>query len=179
MSQLPTTLTEPLDPLTGFRVREQFIADLTAALEPGSPPRTLAVFDLVGLSEHRRSFGERASDELIARLAEAFARVVVPAGSCYRPRRDEFCSLVAGRIDEADGANLLPEAARALLEAGEGSLTSSWFGACLLPEEAADPIEALMLADERLLVRSDHRASRERRHGERRGDSGSQHAPDR
>ena len=161
-------MTESRDLLTGFRDRDRFIADLTAALEPGAPARVLAVFALVGMHEYRRVYGERASDGLTARVATAFAQVVQPKGACYRPRQDEFCVLVAGSNDGDDATNLLAEAAGVLLDAAEGSLTSSWYGACLLPGEAADPIEALMLADERLFARGENRASRERRQGERR-----------
>ncbi len=151
------------DRLTGFRDRDELMADLTAALEPQSAPSILAVFDLFGMNEFRLLHGERASDELTGRLAGTFARVVRSKGSCYRPRRDEFCVLLAGRIDEDDLTDLLPEAARALWDVAEGSLVGSWYGACVLPDEASDPLEALMIADERLLTRGENRAPRERR----------------
>jgi len=151
--------------LTGFGDRHKLIADLTDALGPGSPPSVLAVFDLVGSSEYRRVFGEQASDELIARLAEQFARVVQPTGVCYRPRQDEFCALINRPID--DVRTMLFAAKDALKDEEESSLITAWFGAAFLPDEAADPIDALMLTDERLRFRMESRKPRERRQNTR------------
>jgi hypothetical protein len=72
----------------------------------------------------------------------------------------------AGTPTSIDGDGLktmLPEAAHAPWDVEERSLIRAWHGARVLPDEAADPIEALMLADERLLARRENRASRERR----------------
>lgn len=155
------------DRLTGFGDRLKLIADLTEAVEPGSPPSVLAVFDIVGSSEYRRVFGERASDVLIARLATSFALVARPVGACYRPRADEFCVLAAGSLDRDGVRTMLTEAAYALLGEGEAFMISSWFGACVLPDEASEPTEALMLVDERLRTRTENRQPRERRRNAR------------
>ena len=45
---------------------------------------------------------------------------------------------------------MLVAAVSALNDVGESSLITAFFGATLLPDEAADPLEALTLADERL-----------------------------
>src|SRR5580704_14400997 len=95
-----TAATPHRDPLTGFADHERLIADLTTALEPGNHAAVLAVFELVGWSDYRRVFGEHASDELIARCATRFARVIQPAGVCYRSRQDELCALISGPIDD-------------------------------------------------------------------------------
>lgn len=151
------------DPLTGFGSRQKLIADLAEALEPESPPRTLAVYALAGWKDSRRIFGERATDGLIARLAKAFALVVHPVGACYRSREDEFCVL-AGVPDDEDGlTTMLAAAAGTIREEGEAFSISSWFGAVILPDEASDPTEALMLADERVRARMGNREPRERR----------------
>jgi GGDEF domain-containing protein len=157
---------ESLDPLTGFGNREQLIADLAAALQPRSPPRILAVFDLFGMDEYRRVFGERGSNDLTGRLAVAFAHVVKHHGTCYRTRKDEFCALLAGATDADEADEILHTAARALWDVGESLQVGSWYGVCSLPDEVADPVEALMLADERLLTRG-NRTPRERRHDQR------------
>lgn len=149
-----------LDWTTGFGDRERLLADLTEALELGSPPSVLAVFDLGGASDYRRAFGERAGDALIARCAERFARAIQRDGVCYRPRRDEFCALIAKPTDDAMAR--LVEAEHAL-KLGEPLLIAACFGATVLPDEAADPIELLMLADDRLNVRLTSRKPRERR----------------
>jgi GGDEF domain-containing protein len=150
-----------IDPLTGFGSRHKLLADLTGALEPGSVPSVLAVFDLAGASDYRRVFGEKASDELIARLAEQFARLVQPTGVCYRPRQDEFCALVSRPI--GDVSTMLVAVEDALKDDGRSSIITPRFGAAFLPDETTDPIEALMLAGERLRART----ARERRQGTR------------
>jgi GGDEF domain-containing protein len=160
--------TEPLDLLTGFGNRDQLMADLTAALAPGSPPSVFAVFELAGMSEYRRVHGERAGDGLTTRLADVFAHVVRPKGSCYLPRRDEFCVLIAGTIDDDEVKDVLPTATWALRDEGASSKVGSCYGACALPAEATHPIAALKIADERLFISSETRARRERRKDPRR-----------
>jgi GGDEF domain-containing protein len=146
------------DPLTGFGSRDKLTADLIEAIAPGRPPSTLAVFDLAGCEDFRRVFGEEASDELLVRLASEFGRVVKPHGTCYRSRRDEFCALV--QLPPEIAATTLEAAASALREEGEQSLITTSFGVARLPDEADDPLEALMAADRHLLIT---RGARERR----------------
>jgi GGDEF domain-containing protein len=153
------------DRLTWFGDRHKLIADLTDALKPGSLPSVLAVFALAGSADYRRVFGERASDELIARLAERFTRVLHPAVACYRPRLDEFCALIRSPIDDVQ--TMIFAAEGALNNEAEPPLITAWFGTICLPDEAADPTEALILADERLRVRMVSRQPRERRQNTR------------
>ncbi len=127
-------------PLPGFGGRAELIADLTRALEPGSAQSVLGVFDLSGMSGYRRIHGERATDALTRRLATAFARVIHRRGGCYWPRRDEFCAIVAGNMEHAGMGDLLLETARALWDVDESPGILCWYGACVLPDEAADPV---------------------------------------
>ena len=148
--------------LTGFGDHDKLIADLTRALEPGRPPSVLAVFDLEGRSTHRQIFGLRASDGLTNRFAEAFTFVMRPVGACYYiPRDDEFSALITQPIDEV--WSVLIAAMRALNDVGEPSLITASFGATSLLDEAADPIDALILADERLSLGVLSGKARERR----------------
>jgi GGDEF domain-containing protein len=149
------------DPLTGFGDYQALIGDLIQALEPGSPPAVLAVFELGGSNDHRQALGERASDALIVRCAEQFGRVIRPAGLCYRPRRDEFCALLTGSIDELNGTLLA--AAQAIQRGAEPCVLSACFGSAVLPEEASDPVDLLILADERLSLGRGSSGPRERR----------------
>ena len=111
----------------------------------------LAVFELLGADDYRQLFGQQAGEGLITGCAERFARVIRPAGVCYRARKDEFCALLDGAIDDL-GPTLI--AAEQALRHEEGPLlVSACFGAALLPDEAADPIELLILADQRLRLR--------------------------
>jgi GGDEF domain-containing protein len=148
----------PTDPVTGFGSRDQLIADLDQALGAESSAGVLAVFDLAGSEEQRRRFGAEASDLLVARLAEACAQVVSVNGRCYRPRQDEFCVLVDLPLEDA--MTVIEDTVRTLREEGEPSLGSVSFGVAVLPDEADDPIDALIIADQHL----DTRRRRERRH---------------
>jgi GGDEF domain-containing protein len=161
MNVLVNTSAAQHDPLTGFGDYQKLIGDLTRALEPGSATAVLAVFELGGSSDYRRDFGERASAELILRCAERFGRVISPVGVCYRPRQDEFCALVVGLIDEVDVTLL---AAKHAIRDGEEPVGIEPFvGSALLPVEATDPVDLLILADERLGVSRAGRPPRERR----------------
>ena len=169
---LPTERVDDLahsfhsDPLTGFGNHDKLIADLTRALEPDRPRSVLAVFDFVGRSEHRRIFGLRASDGLANRFAEAFTLVMSRVGTCYYiPREDEFCVLIAQSI--GDVRLVLVAALGALNDVGEPFLVTAAFGGISLPDEAADPIEALILADERLGLGVLSGKARERRQNAR------------
>jgi GGDEF domain-containing protein len=155
-----------MDPLTGFGDRRKLIADVAAALDPDSPPRVLAVFSLAGAEDYRRTLGEEAADGLISRLAEQFARLL-PGATCYRPREDEFCAVFTTPIE--DLSSTLDATAEALREAGHACLVTASYGAVILPGEADDPIDALMLADERLHALLGIPAGRERRRNVRQG----------
>ena len=150
------------DPLTGLGDHSKLISDLTAALVPGQSPTVLAVFEIVGSRDHRRAFGERANDELIVRCAEKFKSLIEPDGVCYRPRRDEFCALIPGRIEDVSAT--LFEVEAELRSDEEFSLVTACFGAAALPDEADDPTGLLMIADQRISMRIRGRELRERRH---------------
>ena len=137
------------DSLTGLGNRRKLTADLAAALAPGAATRhgVLIVFDLDGFKQYNDSFGHPAGDALLARLAVRLRRAVAPAG-CYRLGGDEFCVL-ADSLPAETGA-FLDMTASALSEEGDGFAVTTSFGAAFLPEEAADPISALRLADQRL-----------------------------
>ena len=165
----PTHATEHehRDRLTGFGDRDKLVADLTQALEPGQPPALVAVFELVGSDDYQRLSGKRASDALIARHAERFARAVGEAGVCYRPRQDEFCALLSGPIDAAK-ATLFAAEQELNDDETDSALIPVCFGAASLPDEGTDPTSLLVLADQRLRLRMANRKPRERRQTPRR-----------
>lgn len=139
-----------VDAITSFGNHEALLADLREALAPGRPPSVLAVFDLAGASDYRRKFGERACETLIASCAQRFGRAIQP-GACYRPRQDEFCALISQPIDTAMAT--LVEAEHAIRGAAGRSVIVPCFAVAVLPDEADDPTELLMLADQRLFQR--------------------------
>ena len=109
------------------------------------------MFELVESRDYRDAYGKRATVGLITRCAERFSGAIEGAGVCYRARQDEFCALVNGPIDHAIATLIAAELA---LEDVEKPLrVSACFGAAVAPDEAADPIELLVLADQRLRVR--------------------------
>ena len=150
----------PVDRLTGFGNRRRLMTDLARAVAPDSPPSVLAIFDLGGFKQYQRVLGYQAGDDLIAQMAPVFERAVGDAGSCYRPREDEFVTLIGGLQDDA--STLLDAVAEALRQEGDAYLVTSSFGSARLPEEAGEPIAALALADRRLGAKT-NRPSRDRR----------------
>ena len=138
------------DSLTGLANRRRLVSDLGEALAggSGSPPRLLVVFDLDGFKHYNDTYGHPAGDALLTRLGAKLAAVTEGRGSAYRLGGDEFC--VVADIPNAEAGGFLDRTAGALTEIGEGFVVGSSFGAVFLPDEAADPSEALRIADQRL-----------------------------
>lgn len=136
-----------VDPLTGFGSREALLVELRAALAPGAAPTVLAIFSLDGSGEFREELGEDVSNEVIARMAQEFARFVRPDGACYAPRRHEFAALF--RLPWPRVETVLAAAAIAVRREGSLFSISTTFGVAHLPHEADTPVAALVVADRR------------------------------
>jgi GGDEF domain-containing protein len=136
-----------VDPLTGFGSREALLAELRLAVKPGSPPTVLAIFSLDGSGEFREEIGEDVSNDVIARLADEFARFVRPDGACFAPRRHEFAALF--RLPWVKVETVLAAAAIAVRREGSLFSISTTFGVAHLPQEAGTPVAALVVADRR------------------------------
>ena len=138
------------DALTGLDNRRKLFTDLGQVLAEGadSEPRIFIVFDLDGFKHYNDTFGHPAGDALLVRLGQKLSAAAAANGSSYRFGGDEFC--VLARIPEAGAATVLDETTAALTETGEGFAVSTSFGAVFLPDEAAEPSEALRVADQRL-----------------------------
>jgi GGDEF domain-containing protein len=155
--------SEPLliDPLTGFRTRSALLADLAVAVEGARGPTLLVVFGLDGFDEYVTLFGSLAGRALLVKLGARLAGALGAGATCYRPRQDEFAALVPTTIGAV--AEVLDRAVAALRErAAPVAVTAAW-GAAMLPEEAADPVDALRLADTRLASNAPRRRRRNRR----------------
>jgi diguanylate cyclase (GGDEF)-like protein len=144
------TRTEAVtDALTGLGNRRKLLADLSRRLEHATPePALLMIFDLDGFKSYNDTFGHPAGDALLARLGGKLAAALGPGGAAYRLGGDEFC-IVSPLADE-EIEHLVHRTSEALSEQGEGFHVGSSFGAVVLPDEAADPSQALRAADERL-----------------------------
>jgi GGDEF domain-containing protein len=138
-----------IDPLTGFASRTALTAHLAEATEPDSEPSVFAVFGLGGLDDHEKVYGVEATDDLITRLAGDFARMVRPEGFCYAPRRREFCAIF--ELPIAEVSPILATAAITLRRESALAQLLIAFGIAVLPEQADDPIAALMVADKNLI----------------------------
>jgi two-component system cell cycle response regulator len=144
------------DALTGLGNRRKLLVDLDRRLGGQNPqPMLLMIFDLDGFKGYNDTFGHPAGDALLARLGAKLAGVQGADGAAYRLGGDEFCLVTPVR----DGGMelVIDRALDALSERGEGFDVGSSFGAVLLPEEAADPSQALHVADERLYAQKHSR----------------------
>jgi diguanylate cyclase (GGDEF)-like protein len=127
------------DDLTRVGNRRRLFRDLGDAFAHGTAAR-LALFDLNGFKALNDARGHAAGDALLAELGRRLSAAVDGAGSAYRLGGDEFCVLLTADADAA------LERARAALH-GDGVTAST--GSVLLTE-AADPTQALRLADARM-----------------------------
>jgi GGDEF domain-containing protein len=146
--------------ITGFRNRDALIGDLERALIPGSSPSVLVVFALTGFADYRELVGKIESEKLFAGLAEALQAALGSGASCYLPRADEFVAVL--RLPLESARPLLDAAEAALADAGRLAPITVAYGVTILPDEAEEPVEALILADQQLNIEA---RSRERRRG--------------
>lgn len=158
------------DPLTGLGTRAELMADLADAVEPTSPARTLALFDFAGFGAYVDLYGRLEGEALLVRLAGRLSEALEQPASFYRPRSDEFAALIQTSLAIAEP--LLIAAVASLTSRFEHFEIIATFGAAVLPDEASEPVEALMLADQRLFVSTLARRARERRHQPRAQRSG-------
>ena len=150
------------DPLTGLGTRAELLADLADAVDPTGPARTLALFDFAGFSEYVDLYGRLEGQDLLVRLASRLSEALGQPASFYRPRSSEFAALIETSIATAEP--LLIAAVSTLTSRFEQFEITPTFGAALLPDEASEPFDALILADKRLFLNTLDRRARERRH---------------
>jgi GGDEF domain-containing protein len=138
----------PQSPATTLGGRAQLIDDLAEALRPGSPDVLFAIVFFEGFAGKTRRHGDRQRRRALTARCATLARALGPTGTCYRLREAEFAALIHARVDQAN--RLLAEAL-AQIEGDESENRGALaFGACVLPREAGEPVEALGLAGERL-----------------------------
>lgn len=145
------------DPLTGLgnRGRMQVDLDRLCAVAGEERPLALLFLDLNGFKAYNDSFGHPAGDELLARLGRALRDAVGDDGTAYRIGGDEFCVLLTCSEERFDA--IAREAAGALSARGPGFDVAASWGAAAIPREAADPAEALRIADLRMYAQKESR----------------------
>ena len=156
-----TQVAELADPLTGFGTRAKLIADLREACDFNGPQSTLAIFDLGGFGRYVELYGRLEGEALLASLARRLQDMFARSASCYRPRYDEFAALLEAPAASAEP--LLAETVSALTSHFEQCSIAFSYGAAIVPDEAAEPGDALALADTRLFLHTGSRRARERR----------------
>ena len=151
------------DPLTGLGNRGRMQVDLEALTERATPesPISLVFLDLNGFKRYNDTFGHPAGDALLVRLGRALRAAVDGNGTAYRVGGDEFCVLLS--CDRQRFAAVIANAGRALSESGKGFDVSASLGAAVVPDEAADPSEALRLADVRMYAQKESRRAADER----------------
>jgi two-component system cell cycle response regulator len=149
------------DPPPRFGTRLMLMADLTVALQPGSPARMLVTFALGGFSEYADLYGRLEGQDLLARVGDRLAEAIDRPASFYRPRDTEFAAILDAPLASVD--QFLAATASTLTELFAQYNLTLGFGAVMLPADASEPIEALRLADERLSLNTRARKRRERR----------------
>ena len=138
------------DPLTGLRNRRALLADLQRACRRATKehPAYLWLLDLDGFKRYNDGFGRAAGDRMLRGLARRLEGVVSGRGKAYRLGGDEFAVLVDRLATE-------PETVRAQLTAslaergGAFKITCS-AGEVVIPQDTAEPAQALLLADQRM-----------------------------
>ena len=145
------------DPLTGLGNRGRMQVDLErlAAAADAEHPVTLLFLDLNGFKAYNDHFGHPEGDELLAELGHALREGVGADGTAYRIGGDEFCVLLSCPGSRHDAA--ARRSASALSAHGAGFDVSTSWGAARIPAEAADPAEALRLADLRMYAQKESR----------------------
>lgn len=144
----------------GVGSRPELLDDLAAAVGSEQAPSLLAIFALEGLRDYNERYGGLAREELLSHLAVRLTKTLTRKGRCYQPRTDEFAVLIEARI--ADALPLLRPLATTLCHHDRYAPVTVAFGAAVLPDEAADPVEALHLADQRLTSNAPRRRPRRR-----------------
>ena len=152
------------DALTGLGNRRQMQGALDEALADGheAPAALFAMFDLDGFKAYNDRFGHLAGDTLLAHLGIRLRDAVGGAGMAYRPGGDEFCVLMEGDLAQRDVR--IAAALAALTAVGDGYSVTASYGTVAIPSEAATPIQALRIADDRMYAQK----------GVRRGEAGEQ-----
>ena len=137
------------DELSGIANRRKLLHDLERVAASPASEHVLVFFDLNGFKQYNDTFGHPAGDVMLRRLAGKLDCAIDPSlGSAYRLGGDEFCLLAEVPAPGSD--SLLDRSMEALSEHGDDFSITACFGAVFIPTEAADPLSALTIADERL-----------------------------
>ncbi|MCW2954735.1 MAG: diguanylate cyclase [Conexibacter sp.] len=142
------------DAVTGLGNSRSLMRDLE---QVGDARETLVLLDLNGFKSYNDRFGHPAGDQLLRRIGRALRLAGGSGARTYRMGGDEFCVLLA-----TDGAVSPAAISAAATQEGDGFTVTAAYGSVRLPEEAADGVAALRLADERMYADKHHAGGRAR-----------------
>jgi two-component system, cell cycle response regulator len=151
VTMLRTSREEALtDVLTGLGNRRALARTLDELLPDATPehPLVLVLFDLDGFKQYNDTFGHPAGDTLLVRLGGNLSAFLEGRGRAFRMGGDEFCALFQTSGERIEP--MLRGSAAALSEQGDGFSIGCSHGAITLPLEAAEPMEAVRIADQRM-----------------------------
>jgi two-component system, cell cycle response regulator len=146
------------DQLTGLGNQGRLQVDLAAQCERagnGELALLLLLLDLNGFKRYNDTFGHPAGDEMLARMGARLRHAVSGNGVAYRVGGDEFAVLID--CEESRQESVAKGVAEALSESGGGYDVSASWGAAAIPADAADPKEAMRLADIRMYAQKESR----------------------
>ena len=121
----------------------------------------LAIFDLGGFREYAALYGRLEGRDLLARVGDRLVEAIEQPATFYQPRVADFAAILEVPLETS--GQILADAVSAVTQRFAQFGLRLAFGAVMLPIEAAEPIDVLMLADERLYLGAQARAARERR----------------
>lgn len=127
-------LQAQIDPITGLRNRETFIASLEDALvrEDLGAAGVLVILRIAGLADLNRAIGREAVDQILRRVGERLSRVATGRASLWivaRMHAADFAVMAPGETDSTAIAEALISQAQLALERPEaGDATTIWAG---------------------------------------------------
>lgn len=124
-----------IDPLTGLRNRETFIAALEDALtrEDLGASGTLVILRLAGLAELNRTIGREAADQLLCRVSERLSHAASERASLWLVARlssSDFAVMAPGETDALAVATLLWSQAQLALDRPDTEKETAIWAAC-------------------------------------------------
>ena len=141
------------DELTDLPNRRRLMRDLRVLCD-GEAPHLLALYDLDGFKHYNDTYGHGDGDGLLIALSARLAAAAAPVGTAYRLGGDEFCVL-APAGDE--GERVVRAAGMALAANGPDWRVTATYGVVEIPREAADPSDAVRVADRRMYAEKERR----------------------
>ena len=158
------------DPLTRIANRRLLLAQ--ADYEVARHRRTarrfaVVMLDLDGFKALNDRFGHAAGDDLLRDVATALNHAMRAQDTVARIGGDEFCVL-APETDAEGAQQLAARVARAVAQVTAGVQTvRGSVGTAVFPDDAEDPTELMMIADNQLLEAKRRRPASQTRSGRR------------